>query len=162
MPRVAFNKFKALPPVCIVTGADDAVVFQRVKLTYDKRYANMDPTLALILMLLTRRRSSQREEIQLSLPFAPGAYEAWQRSKWHRVACLVAAGIFVDRNNSLLASIQYTNVQDYFLKFNLYPNVFVNPQLGMWAVVDKGGHFVAGVSFSHTLGVGAGIGTLGH
>jgi hypothetical protein len=71
-----------------------------------------------------------------------------------------SAGIFVDRNNSLLASLQYTNVQDYFLKFNLYPNVFANPQLGMWAVVDKAGHFVAGVSFSHTLGIGAGIGTL--
>ncbi len=73
-----------------------------------------------------------------------------------------SAGIFVDRNNSLLASVQYTNVQDYFLKFNLYPNVFSTPQLGMWAVVDKAGHFVAGVSFSHTLGVGAGVGTLGH
>jgi hypothetical protein len=71
------------------------------------------------------------------------------------------AGLFVDRNESLLASIQVTNVLDYFIRFNLYPNVFATPQLGMWAVVDKGGHFVAGVSFTKALGVGAGIGTLG-
>jgi hypothetical protein len=72
------------------------------------------------------------------------------------------AGLFVDRNNSLLASFQITNVQDYFLHFNLYPNVFATPQLGMWAVVDKSGHFIAGVSFAKTFGVGAGVGTLNH
>jgi len=53
-----------------------------------------------------------------------------------------SAGLFVDRNNSLLASFQITNVQDYFLHFNLYPNVFATPQLGMWAVVDKSGQRV--------------------
>ncbi len=73
-----------------------------------------------------------------------------------------SAGVFVDRNNSLLAALQITNVQDYFLKLNLYPNVFVTPELGMWAVVDKSGHLAAGVSFAHTLGVGAGVGTLNH
>ncbi|HEY5376385.1 MAG TPA: hypothetical protein VIK01_22045 [Polyangiaceae bacterium] len=72
------------------------------------------------------------------------------------------AGLFVDRNNSLLASFQITNVQDYFLHFNLYPNVFATPQLGMWAVVDKTGHFMACVSFAKTFGVGAGVGTLNH
>jgi hypothetical protein len=71
------------------------------------------------------------------------------------------AGLFVDKNESLLASLQLTNVSDYFIRFNLYPNVFTTPQLGMWAVVDKTGHFVTGVSFSQALGVGAGIGTLG-
>jgi len=72
-----------------------------------------------------------------------------------------AAGIFVDRNNSLLASLKVTNVQDYFLQFNLYPNALSVPELGMFAVVDKGGHFVAGLSFSKSLGVGFGIGQLG-
>jgi hypothetical protein len=71
------------------------------------------------------------------------------------------AGLFVDRNESLLASVQVTNVLDYFIRFNLYPNVFATPQLGMWAVVDKMGHFVTGVSFTQALGVGVGIGTLG-
>jgi hypothetical protein len=72
-----------------------------------------------------------------------------------------SAALFVDRNDSLLASVQITNVLDYFLKFNLYPNAFATPELGMWAVVDKAGHFVMGVSFTKSLGVGAGIGTLG-
>jgi hypothetical protein len=72
-----------------------------------------------------------------------------------------AAGIFLDRNNSLLASLKVTNVLDYFLQFNLYPNAFSVPELGMWGVVDKGGHFVAGLSFSKSFGVGLGIGELG-
>ena len=71
------------------------------------------------------------------------------------------AGVFVDRNNSLLASLRVTNVQDYFVQFNLYPNAFSIPELGMWTVVDKGGHFVTGVSFTGSFGVGLGIGTLG-
>ena len=71
------------------------------------------------------------------------------------------AGLFVDRNNSLLASLRVTNVQDYFIQFNLYPNAFTVPELGLWTVVDKGGHFVTGVSFSKSFGVGAGVGTLG-
>ncbi|HTA92332.1 MAG TPA: hypothetical protein VK745_22295 [Polyangiaceae bacterium] len=71
------------------------------------------------------------------------------------------AGLFLDRNESLLASVQVTNVLDYFIRFNLYPNVFAIPQLGRWAVVDKGGHCVTGVSFTQALGVGVGIGTLG-
>ena len=72
------------------------------------------------------------------------------------------AGLFVDRNNSLLASFRITNVQDYFLQFNLYPNAFSVPELGLWTIVDKGGHFVTGVSFTKSFGVGAGIGTLGN
>ncbi len=85
-----------------------------------------------------------------------------QRNADNDVQFAESAGVFVDRNNSLLASFQITNVQDYFLKFNLYPNVFVTPELGMWAVVDKSGHAAAGVSFTHMLGVGAGVGTLNH
>jgi hypothetical protein len=73
-----------------------------------------------------------------------------------------SAALFVDRNDSLLASIQVTNVLDYFVHFNLYPNVFSTPQLGMWAVVDKAGHFVTGVSFTKSLGVGVGVGQLGN
>jgi hypothetical protein len=71
-------------------------------------------------------------------------------------------GLFVDRNNSVLASLKVSNVPDYFLQLNLYPNAVAGQPLGMWAVMDKGGHVVAGVSFSHTLGVGAGVGTLSH
>ena len=70
------------------------------------------------------------------------------------------AGIFLDRNESLLASFRVTNVQDYFLQFDLYPNAFSIPALGLWTVVDKEGHFVTGLSFSKSFGVGAGVGSL--
>jgi len=84
-----------------------------------------------------------------------------QKNADNEVEFAPAAGIFVDRNNSLLASLKLTNVQDYFLQFNLYPNAFSVPELGMWGVVDKGGQFVVGLSFSKSFGVGVGIGQLG-
>jgi len=76
------------------------------------------------------------------------------------VAFASQGGLFIDRNNSLLASLRVTNVQDYFVQFNLYPNAFSVPELGLWTVVDKGGHFVTGLSFSKSFGVGVGIGEL--
>ena len=84
-----------------------------------------------------------------------------QKNADNNVEFASQAGLFVDRNNSLLASLRVTNVQDYFIQFNLYPNAFTVPELGLWTVVDKGGHFVTGVSFSKSFGVGAGIGSLG-
>lgn len=85
-----------------------------------------------------------------------------QKNADNAVEFAPTAGLFVDRNNSLLASFRVTNVQDYFLQFNLYPNAFSVPELGLWTVIDKGGHFVTGVSFTKSFGVGAGIGTLGN
>ena len=69
-------------------------------------------------------------------------------------------GIFLDRNGSLLASLKLTNVQDYFVNFNLYPNAFSTPQLGMWSVVDRGGHFITGLVWTQPFGVGFGFGDL--
>ena len=71
-----------------------------------------------------------------------------------------AAGIFLDRNESLLASLRLTDVEDYTVNFNLYPNAFGARELGLWGVVDRNGRFVFGASFSHSLGLGLGIGTL--
>lgn len=71
-----------------------------------------------------------------------------------------SAGLFLDRNDSLLAAIRVTNVQDYVVDFNLYPNAFATPNLGLWSVVDKSGHFVFGLSFRHSLGLGLGLGSL--
>lgn len=69
-------------------------------------------------------------------------------------------GIFIDRNDSLLASLKVTNVQDYFINANIYPNAFAVPQVGMWSVIDRQGHFIVGLSFTHTMGVGMGMGSL--
>ncbi len=71
-----------------------------------------------------------------------------------------AAGIFVDRNESLLASLRVVDVQDYTVNFNLYPNAFGAPNLGLWSVVDRSGHYIVGASFTHTMGLGFGIGSL--
>jgi hypothetical protein len=66
-------------------------------------------------------------------------------------------GLFLDRNNSLLASILVSNVQDYFVNVNVFPGVVkAVPGLGLWAVVDRQGHPIIGVST--TLGFGLGVG----
>ena len=36
------------------------------------------------------------------------------------------AAVFLDRRNSLLASLQVTNVDDYFIHFNIYPHAFTD------------------------------------
>jgi hypothetical protein len=73
-----------------------------------------------------------------------------------------SAGLFVDRNESLLASLVVSNVIDYFVSFNLYPNAIVRfePGLGLWTAVSKNGHFVVGLSAIRTFGLGAGAGTV--
>lgn len=73
-----------------------------------------------------------------------------------------SAGLFVDRNESLLASLVVSNVIDYFVSFNLYPNAIVRfePGLGLWTAVSKNGHFVVGLSAIRTFGLGAGVGTV--
>jgi hypothetical protein len=73
-----------------------------------------------------------------------------------------SAGLFVDRNESLLASLVVSNVIDYFVSFNLYPNAIIHfePGLGLWTAVSKNGHFVVGLSAIRTFGLGAGAGTV--
>jgi hypothetical protein len=72
------------------------------------------------------------------------------------------AAAFLDRNESLLASVQVTDIDDYFVSVNLYPHaVFTRgPAAGMWTVIDKRGRPAVGVSFSSLLGVGVGWSSL--
>jgi hypothetical protein len=73
-----------------------------------------------------------------------------------------AAGLFVDRNESLLASLLVSNVQDYFINLNVYPNAFVHvgSGVGLWSAVSKNGAFVVGVSVVRAMGLGAGLGNV--
>ena len=73
-----------------------------------------------------------------------------------------AAGLFVDRNESLLASLLVSNVQDYFINLNVYPNAFVHvgSGVGLWSAVSKNGAFVVGVSVVRAMGLGAGWGNV--
>ncbi len=74
----------------------------------------------------------------------------------------VSAGLFVDRNESLLGSLLVSNVSDYFISFNVYPNAILRfePGLGLWTAVSKNGHFVVGISAIRTFGLGVGAGNV--
>ena len=67
-------------------------------------------------------------------------------------------GIFYDKNNSLLASIQVSDVSDYFINANVYPGLIKigNFSPGLWAVFDRRGYPTIGISTRYTLGVGLG------
>ena len=67
-------------------------------------------------------------------------------------------GVFYDMNNSLLASIQISNVSDYFINANVYPGLINmgNFSPGIWTVIDKKGHPTLGITTRFTLGAGLG------
>lgn len=73
-----------------------------------------------------------------------------------------SAGIFLDRNDSLLASVVWANVDDYFIQVNVYPNAFftIDPGIGLWTVVSRSGNVIAGITLTRALGFGAGVGRL--
>lgn len=72
------------------------------------------------------------------------------------------AAAFVDRRDSLLASVQVSDIEDYFVSLNLYPHALFGsgPAAGMWTVIDKRGRVAFGVSISRLLGMGVGWSSL--
>lgn len=72
------------------------------------------------------------------------------------------AAAFLDRNESLLASVQVTDIEDYFVSVNMYPHAVFErgPAAGLWTVIDKRGHPAFGISLSRLLGVGVGWSSL--
>lgn len=80
----------------------------------------------------------------------------------NKVTTQLAGALFVDRNNSLLASLQVADVDDYFLNLNVYPNAIIHtdPGFGFWGVVGKDGRFLGGISFTRAFGLGLGAGTM--
>jgi hypothetical protein len=71
-----------------------------------------------------------------------------------------AAAIFVDKDQSLLFSLEIADVDYDFARLNLYPNAFLktDPGIGFFASATRDRHFMAGLSFTRTLGVGAAVG----
>jgi hypothetical protein len=69
-------------------------------------------------------------------------------------------GIFYDRNNSLLASVQVSDVSDYFIVANVYPGLIKIGSFspGIWTVIDRKGHPNLGITSRYTLGTGLGYG----
>lgn len=78
------------------------------------------------------------------------------------VAAKPAAALFVDRNDSLVASVAVADVPDYFVHVNVYPNSFLLPGLGvgLWSVIARDGRYQIGLSYTKALGLGVGGGTL--
>lgn len=78
------------------------------------------------------------------------------------VAAKPAGALFVDRNDSLVASVALADVPDYFIHVNVYPNSFLLPGLGvgLWSVIARDGRYQVGVSYTKSFGLGLGAGTL--
>src|SRR5450432_2626772 len=68
------------------------------------------------------------------------------------------AALFLDRRNSLLASLQVSDVDDSFIHFNLYPHAITarGPAIGLWGVVDKRARVAAGFAIGRPFGIGGG------
>ena len=67
-------------------------------------------------------------------------------------------GIFYDKNNSLLASIQISDMSDYAINANIYPGLITigNFSPGLWTVIDKKWRTSLGITTRYTLGTGLG------
>ncbi|MEO8399582.1 MAG: hypothetical protein ABI550_07180, partial [Ignavibacteriaceae bacterium] len=70
-------------------------------------------------------------------------------TSWH-------AGIFYDRNNSLLASLVLSGVKEYFCMIDIYPGVLKlnNFSPGIWAVFGRNGNTIFGLSSKFILSLG--------
>lgn len=57
-------------------------------------------------------------------------------------------GLFYDRNNSLMASLFFSGLTDYFCNLNIYPGIisYKNYSPGIWIVIMKNGTPMLGVS----------------
>ena len=66
----------------------------------------------------------------------------------------------VDKDQSLLFSLEISDVDYDFARLNLYPNALykTDPGIGFFASATRDRHFMAGLSFTRTLGVGAAVG----
>lgn len=67
--------------------------------------------------------------------------------------------LFIDRNNSLLGSLQVSDVKDYFIHLNVYPNGLfkIDPGIGFFTVLSRDGQWIAGLSVTKfPLGIATG------
>ncbi|MGE5679246.1 MAG: hypothetical protein ACM34K_00060, partial [Bacillota bacterium] len=66
------------------------------------------------------------------------------------------AGLFYDRNNSLLASLLLSGQKDNFLNLNIYPGVIKLGEFspGLWMLVKENGRFFFGISTVYAPGIG--------
>lgn len=79
-------------------------------------------------------------------------------SKLSTVKIVPSAGLFFDRNNSLMASLIVSDSDEYTVQLNLYPGIVHLGRFspGLWAVASRRGELMLGISARHTLGTGVG------
>ncbi|MCU7492221.1 MAG: hypothetical protein ACM3UR_09330 [Bacteroidota bacterium] len=70
-------------------------------------------------------------------------------TSWH-------AGVFYDRNNSLLASLVLSGVKEYFCMIDIYPGIikYRNFSPGIWSVIGRNGEFTFGFSTRYVFSLG--------
>lgn len=66
------------------------------------------------------------------------------------------AGIFYDRNNSLLGSLVLSGVKEYFISADVYPGVLKIGKLspGLWTIIGRNGDLTMGVTTRYLIGTG--------
>ncbi len=71
------------------------------------------------------------------------------------ISFVESAGIFFDRNNSLLASVLYTRKTDYNVTINVYPGLFDigSFKVGGWIVFNKQGGTLFGLTTRYIPGI---------
>jgi hypothetical protein len=73
-------------------------------------------------------------------------------TSWH-------AGVFYDRNNSLLASLVMSGVKEYFCMIDVYPGIikFRNFSPGIWSVIGRNGELTMGITTRYVFSLGYGF-----
>lgn len=68
------------------------------------------------------------------------------------------AGIFLDRNNTILASMIWSHSTDNFFNANVYPGVLRIGSFtpGLWAIIGREGYATFGITSKYTFGLGVG------
>lgn len=68
------------------------------------------------------------------------------------------AGIFLDKNNTVIASLIWSQSSDYWFQGSVYPGVLRLGRFspGLWAVLGRQGYATFGVTSKYTFGVGIG------
>ncbi len=67
------------------------------------------------------------------------------------------AGAFWDRKNSLLGSIIFCGIKEYFCSIDVYPGVLKYGTFspGVWSIIGSNGNLTMGISTKYFLGIGA-------
>ena len=100
----------------------------------------------------------------VSVAYGAKVQSFYNETPGHQVTNVIdtkpVAGVFVDRHESLLFSLQVSGVEHDYLRINLYPNAFfhMDPSIGAFAAVTKDGHVMGGISVTRAFGLGLGAG----